>query len=85
MQPIGSTVSLIILAASTSRQFEFQKRSQFFTCTDNETLSVVAMCVSNPYCPPLTINGRNAAPTSSGFAEIVSDDFPVSFHGAFTE
>jgi hypothetical protein len=48
MQPIGSTVSLIILAASTSRRFEFQKRRQLFARTRNETLSVVAVRVCNP-------------------------------------
>jgi len=57
MQPIGSTVSLIILAASTSRQFEFQKRSQFFLRTHNETLSVAAMRVSNPDRLPARIQG----------------------------
>jgi hypothetical protein len=48
MQPIGSTVSLIRLAASPSRRFEFHKRSQLFIRVRNETLSVAAMRVSNP-------------------------------------
>jgi hypothetical protein len=39
-------------------------------------LSVVAMCVNNPDCLPLRINRCDAAPTPTGFAEIVSDDFP---------
>jgi hypothetical protein len=37
------------------------------------------MRVCNPDCPPLTINGRNTAPTPTGFAEIVGDDLPL-FH-----
>ena len=41
----------------------------------NETLSVTAMCVSNEDYSPAMIHGRNAAPTPTGFAEIVSDDF----------
>jgi hypothetical protein len=46
----------------------------------NETLSIIAMCVCNEDCSPARIHGCNAAPTPSGFAEIVSDDFPV-LHG----
>jgi hypothetical protein len=60
----------------TNRPFQFQKRNQLFIGAHNEPSSVAAMRVSNPDCPPLTINGRNAAPTPTGFAEIVGDDFP---------
>jgi hypothetical protein len=45
----------------------------------NETLSAVAMCIDNPDCSPLRIHTCNTVPTPTGFAEIVSDDFPV-FH-----
>jgi hypothetical protein len=45
----------------------------------NETLSVVAMRVGNEDCSPIGINRCDAAPTPTGFAEIVSDDLPV-FH-----
>jgi hypothetical protein len=34
------------------------------------------MCISNEDRSPAGIHGCNAAPTSSGFADIVSDDFP---------
>jgi hypothetical protein len=40
-------------------------------------LTVVAMCVSNEDRSPVEINRCDAAPTPTGFAEIVSDDFPV--------
>ena len=43
----------------------------------NETLSVVAMRVSNKDCSPVAIHRRDPTSTPSGFAEIVSDDFPV--------
>ena len=39
-----------------NRPFQFQKRSQLFICTHDETLSVIAMCVSNPDCSPAGIN-----------------------------
>jgi hypothetical protein len=39
----------------------------------NETLSVAAMRVSNPDRSPVGINRGDAAPTRTGFAEIVSD------------
>jgi hypothetical protein len=59
------------------RLFQFHERSQLFIRMHNETLSVAAMCVCNPDCSPVGINRRNAAPTPTRFAEIVSDDFPL--------
>jgi hypothetical protein len=44
------------LAGSAGRWFKFHKRSQQFIRVHNETLSVVAMCVSNPGCPSDEIN-----------------------------
>ncbi len=57
--------------------FEFQKCGQLFIRTHNETPSVISMCVSNPDRSPLGINRCDTAPTPTGFAEIVCDDFPV--------
>jgi hypothetical protein len=57
------------------RGFEFHKRRQFLISTRNETLSIAAMCVSNLDRLPIAIHRCNTAPTPSGFAEIVSDDF----------
>jgi hypothetical protein len=56
---------------------KFEKRRQLFICSHNETLSVVAMCVSNEDRPPVAIYSCDAAPTPTGFAEIVSDDFLI--------
>jgi hypothetical protein len=39
----------------------------------NEMLSVSAMRISNEDCSPVAIHSRDAAPTPTGFAEIVSD------------
>ena len=50
---------------------------------ENEAVAVAAMRVCNPDCAPLRINGLNAAPTPTGFAEIVSDDFPVLHDRSF--
>src|SRR5262249_34047854 len=33
---------------NTDRPFKVQKRCQYFICTHNVTLSIIAMCVSNP-------------------------------------
>jgi hypothetical protein len=41
---------------ATNRRFEFHKRGQQFLRTHNETLSVVAVCVSNPNRSPFTIH-----------------------------
>jgi hypothetical protein len=57
-----------------NRRFKFDKRSQLFIRAHNETLSVVAMCVSNEDRSPARVHSCDAAPTPTGFAEIVSDD-----------
>jgi hypothetical protein len=36
---------------------EFHERSQYFIRTNDETLSVVAVCVNNPDHSPFRING----------------------------
>jgi hypothetical protein len=61
----------------TNRSFQFQKRRQLFIRSHNETLSVIAASIRNPDRSPFAI--QKPASTPSGFAEIVSDDFPV-FH-----
>jgi len=42
---------------AANRRFEFDKRSQLFIRTHNESLSVIAMCVSNEDCLPERIYG----------------------------
>jgi hypothetical protein len=39
-----------------NRSFQFQKRSQLFIGSLNETLSVIAVRVSNPDCLPVGIH-----------------------------
>jgi hypothetical protein len=51
-------------------------------CSHNETLSIVAMRVCNPDRSTVGIKNRHAAPTPTGFAEIVCDDLPILYgHG----
>src|SRR4029450_9292958 len=71
------------IAASANRRFKFDKGRQLLISLDNATLSIAAVCVCNPDRSPVGINRCNAAPTPSGFAEIVSDDFPV-LYGCFS-
>jgi hypothetical protein len=40
-----------------NRRFKFQKRSQLFIGTHNETFSIVAMRVCNPDCSPVGTHG----------------------------
>jgi len=49
IQGIGSRLT-------PNRRFKLDKRSQYFISAHDETLSVVAVCVSNPDCSPLTIH-----------------------------
>jgi hypothetical protein len=60
----------------TDCPFQFHKRGQLFIGAHDETPSLVAMRVNNPDRSPARIHGCDAAPTPTGFAEIVSDDFP---------
>jgi len=57
-------------AARSDRRFQFQNRGQLFIGANHQTLSVVAMRVCNPDRSPVEINGCDAAPTPTGFAEI---------------
>ncbi len=47
---------LVRLISGPNRSFKFQKSSQLFICPHNETLSVVAMRISNPDRLPVGIN-----------------------------
>jgi pSer/pThr/pTyr-binding forkhead associated (FHA) protein len=46
----------------------------------NEELTIATMRVRNEDRSPVGIHGSDAAPTPTGFAEIVSDDFPLLLH-----
>jgi hypothetical protein len=59
-----------------NRPFQFQKRSQHFIGSHDETLSVT-MRVQNPDRSPFAIHRCHVSIAPSGFAEIISDDFPV--------
>jgi hypothetical protein len=65
-----------LLAAQIADSNSYE-RSQLFICTHNEPLSIVAMRVSNPDCSPAGINRCDTAPTPTGFAEIVGDEYQL--------
>jgi hypothetical protein len=46
-----------LFGGGANRHFQLQKRRQLFICAHNETLSVVAVSVSNPDPSPLEANG----------------------------
>jgi hypothetical protein len=48
---------LVQSMVDTNCPFQFQKRSQLFIGAHNETLSVAALCVCNPDCATLGIDG----------------------------
>ena len=49
----------------------------------NETVSVVAMCVSNKDCLPVEVNRRDTTPTPTSRADSVCDDLPGLHAGGF--
>ena len=73
MQPLKPVLREFVRA----QPLVFEKRGQLFIRVHNETLSVVAMCVCNKDSPPVGIGSCYTAPTPTGFAQIVSDDFPI--------
>ena len=68
----------VFVSVHFHRRFKFQKRRQLFIRSQNETLSVAAMCVSNPDCSPLKIDCRDPAQTPTRIMEIVGDDLPFT-------
>jgi hypothetical protein len=66
------------LVENPHRYFKFQKRSQLFIRTHNETFPIATMRVSNPDRSPFGIDGCDPADTPTSFLEIVDDCFPVS-------
>jgi hypothetical protein len=57
-------------------RFQFHKRRQLFIRVHNETLPIIAMRVCNPDCSPFGINRCEAAPTPTGFTEILGRQSP---------
>ena len=51
---------------------KFKKRSQLFIDMHNETLPVVTVCISHEDRSSFAIHGCDAAPTPTGFAEVIS-------------
>ena len=60
-----------------NRRFEFRETQSAFVRTHNGPLSAPAMCVSHEDRSAFAIHGCDAAPTPSGFAEVVGDGFPI--------
>jgi hypothetical protein len=52
-----------------------RKAVNFSSARTTKRFPVAAMRVGNEDCSPVAIHGGDAAPTPTGFAEIVSDDF----------
>jgi hypothetical protein len=74
-----------ILFFKRNCRFEFHKRRQLFISVHNESLSVAAMRVGNKDRSPLAIQSWHTAPTPSGFAEIVGDDFQYFIRTILTD
>jgi hypothetical protein len=64
-------------SSMTVNFFEFNKRRQFFIRTHNKSLPSPRCVSAIQIVRPLESIAENTAPTPTGFAEIVSDNFPV--------
>jgi hypothetical protein len=64
-------------SSARNRGFEFEKRGQLFIRANDEAISIAAMRVRDKDRSPVGIHRCNAAPTPTGFADVVSDYFPV--------
>src|SRR5262245_45319885 len=54
-RPDRPGLPLTIFTPTPNSRFKFHKRSYLFIRTNNETLSVIVVCVSNPDCSALAI------------------------------
>ena len=70
---------LILWTDGANRRLEFQKSGQLSIRTDNKAFPICAVRVCNPDRSSVGINRCDAAPTPTGFAEIVGDDFPILY------
>jgi hypothetical protein len=61
---------LLRLISGANRRCDLDKRGQHFNRTHNVTLSVVAVCVDNPDCSPVGIQGLRPAQAPSGFLRL---------------
>jgi hypothetical protein len=76
---LGSTILSMKLNANANYQFHFDECRQLFIPTHNVTLAIATMRVGNPDCLPVGIDSRDTAPTPTGSAKPVCDNFPA-FH-----
>jgi hypothetical protein len=59
---------------------KFKKCGQLFIRVHNVAFTVVAVCVRNKDRSPVRVYSCDTTPGPTGFAEIVSDDFPLPGH-----
>jgi hypothetical protein len=64
------------VSKTAPRRFEFQERSQFSVRVQNQAMTITTMRISTKRLFARLIQSGNAAPTPTGFAEIVSDYHP---------
>jgi hypothetical protein len=64
------------LLAGLESQIRVRQTQSAFLGPHNETLSVIPVRACNKDRSPARIHGCDAAPTPTGFAEIVGDDIP---------
>jgi hypothetical protein len=62
---------------NTNRALQLKERSKLVIRVHDKALTVVAMRIGNKDPSSLAINGCNAAPTPTGFAETVCDCLPM--------
>jgi hypothetical protein len=69
----GKTAAFVlpILMKLAASMHNGQRRRQLFIRSRNETLPVVAMCVSNKDRSPMRVHSGNTAPGPTGFAELI--------------
>jgi hypothetical protein len=70
-------VSIVRTIGGYKQPFPIPEKQSVFIRVRDETSSIVSVRIHNPDCSPLAIQGRDAIPTPTGFAEIVGDDFPI--------
>ena len=73
---LGLALALLALTAFALARAQQRIRLNEVANGTHETVSVVAMCVSNPDRSPVESIAEKQPPTPTSFAEIIRDNFP---------
>jgi hypothetical protein len=74
---VGNVIELALILALRASPIQVAQKRLAVIGSHNEPFSVIAVRIGNEDRSPVEVHSCDAAPTPTGIADIVSDDFPV--------